>query len=271
MNQTHWIPTEESTEQNLKKISLVARVIVGVFAAVSAVIGLLVGQVLILLPLGLVISLLVVRSIHRGAEQKVLNLINGVPASEVDHARLFNVVEGLCVTSGDHKPEIQIVDADFPVALAVGFPGSDGTIVVSTGFCNSMDRVETEAVMSHLLWRLRSNNAALNTYLLALSSFLGKMGLSSVARRVVARLSDPSHIMIADIKGCEATRYPPAMESALNKCLTHSGENIGVTCPILWFAVPDTFSGDTIERAELRSLGFSYPSLPERIAVLKEI
>lgn len=243
----------------------------GIFAVVSAVIGLIVGQVFIVLPVGIVIAVLVVRSVHHGAEQKVLETIGGIPASEVEHARLFNVVEGLCVTSGDHKPEIRIVKADYPVALAVGFPGSHGTIVVSHGFCESMDRVETEAVMAHLLWRLRSNNAALNTYLLALTSFLAKLGLSSIARRVVARLSEPSHIMIADIKGCEATRYPPAMESALNKCLTHSGENIQVGCPVLWFAVPDTFSGDTMERAELRSLGFSYPSLPERIAVLKEI
>lgn len=271
MNQKHWIPVEESTQQNLKKISLIGRGVVAIFALVSIVIGLAVGQVFVVAPIGVVVALFLVRSIRTHAEDNVLDLVGGVPASDIEQARLFNVVDGLCVTSGDRRPALVIVQAQYPIALAVGFPGSEGTIAVSTGFCEQMDRVETEAVVAHLLWRLRTNNAALNTYLIAFSAFMKKMGLGSVAQRVVARLSDDSHVLIADIAGCEATRYPPAMESALEKCLVSTGTTGSVPCPVLWFAVPDTFSGDTAERSELRSLGFSYPSLPDRIAVLKEI
>ena len=271
MSQTHWIPHEESTQQNLNNIRLIQRCVVAIVLAVSLFVGLLVGQVFIVVPVGAIVSWLIIRALTNSAEENVLTAIGGVPASELEHARLFNVVDGLCVTSGDHRPALVIVNAEFPVALAVGFPGSDGTLVVSTGFCEQMDRVETEAVMAHLLWRLRTNNAALNTFLLSFSSVMSKVGLASISRRVVSRMSDASHVLIADIAGCEATRYPPAMESALQKCLVNTGTTANVPHPILWFAVPDTFSGDTMERSKLRSLGFSYPSLPDRIAVLKEI
>ena len=151
-------------------------------------------------------------------------------------------------------------------------PGSAGTIVVSTGFVASMGRVETEAVMAHLMWRIRSGDISLGTYLLALSAFFGRIGLSSLVKAIVQRVSDERVVLFADLSACQATRYPPALISALEIVFGARAISAGpIGAQPLWFATPALPGGATTGVANVSSLGFVRPSILERIAVLKEI
>lgn len=272
MNQRQWIPTEDATASNIRHIATISAVMHLIVVVLCCIVGLLLGQLLISAAVGLIVGALLVRSIRRSAESAVLAQVGGVPVSEADHARLINIVDGLCVVGGDQRPALRVVEAGFPIALAVAMPGSAGTIVVSSGFMQSMGRIETEAVVAHLMSRLRCADIALTTYLLSVSRVLGRIGLTSVARKAVKRATNESSVLVADIAACQATRYPPALISALEVVVQNSNETINrIGARPLWFATPHKSRNDTTSDTELSSLGFVRPSIDGRITVLKEI
>jgi heat shock protein HtpX len=143
---------------------------------------------------------------------------------------------------------------------------------VSTGFITSMGRVETEAVMAHLMWRIRCGDISLSTYLLALSTFFGRFGMSGLVRAIVQKVTDERVVLFADLSACQATRYPPALISALEIIFEARAVSAGpLGAQPLWFATPALPGGATSGGGNVSSLGFVRPSILERIAVLKEI
>jgi heat shock protein HtpX len=271
MNQRQWIPVEDSPVPMVGLINKISWLVVSVVTALFLLVGFLVSLHVIPAVIAGGAAYFIMRSVKQNSESRVLATIPSMAASEIAEARLFNVVDGLCVVGGDQRPALRIVSADFPVALAVSGPNSAGTIVVSSGFMSTMDRVETEAVMAHLLWRIRSGEVALVTFLMALTAVASRVGLSGVVRRVTQRVSDPRRVMWADISGCQATRYPPAMIAALEKVLSSNGSVGTVPVTPLWFAVPQDLVDDAHSMRDIPNVGEVSVSLAERIAVLKEI
>jgi heat shock protein HtpX len=270
MNQRQWIPMEESAAPNLARIKKIEWLITGVGTLLFLVIGFLIGMP-VLAVLGLIVFGAFSWSLGRNAEASVLSAVALTPANEINHARLFNVVEGLRMSSGDHRPAMYVMSSSFPIAFAVSEPGSDGSIVVSNVFLETMDRVETEAVVAQLLWRIRSGDAALLSYLVSFNSLMSRIGLGSIARKVIDSSVDSRSLIWADIAACQATRYPPALISALEKCaIDHGPVSVGIAAPFC-FALPETPSHDTHSVVTVPNVGFSRPSIAERIAVLKEI
>ena len=272
MNQRQWIPIEDSAPTNVRRLTTIPAIIIAIDAVIGLIVGLIFGQPILGAAVFLLISAGLMWNVRRNAEATVLSMVEGRAASETEHARLFNVIEGLCVVGGDQRPSIRIVDVEFPVALAVAMPGSAGTVVVSTGFVASMGRVETEAVMAHLMWRIRSGDISLSTYLLALSTFFGRFGLSGLVRVIVQKVTDERIVLFADLSACQATRYPPALISALEIIFKARAVSAGpLGAQPLWFATPALPGGATSVASNVSSLGFVRPSILERIAVLKEI
>lgn len=270
MNQRQWIPMDISSGDVARQILRLHWTTIGVVTATGLLLGFLVSQPLPLGILALVASFLLMRRIRTDSKRIDLDGIATHPADELKHARIFNVVEGLCVVSGDPRPTLEIADTDFPLAVAIGSPGH-AAIVVSDSFCELMDRVETEAVMAHLLWRIRSGDAELTAYLRSLTVMFGRIGLRSLARLIVGRIFQPQSQMWADIAACQATRYPPALASALEKIDTSNLSIPNSYSASQWFAVPDGIANDTISDPFLSIVGISRPSLADRIGVLKEI
>lgn len=270
MNQRQWIPIEESSLPNLARVKKIEWLIAAGGTLLFLLIGVALGQPLLGV-LGLVVFGAFSWSIGRNAEEAILTSLSLTPANEDDHARLFNIVEGLRMSSGDHRPAMYITQSDFPLAMAISESGSDGNIVVSDGFLRMMDRVETEAVVSHLLWRIRSGDAALIAYLISFHTLMSRVGLSGLARKVMERSLDARSLIWADISACQATRYPPALISALEKCAQfHGAVSVGIAAPFC-FALPEPSTNDTDSSSIVPNVGFARPSLSERIAVLKEI
>ena len=243
----------------------------GILAVVGGVVGLVVG-----FPLGLfwvaipgaLAGWFTARAVRNGAFDRAVSQVVARPATEVSEARILNVIDGLCVVSGDRRPLVEVIEQSWPVAFAVAGPGSDSRIVVSDGFVASMDRVETEAVMAHLLWRIRSGSAEFATWCMALHAFLSRFGLASLAPRLSGSGAEGPVDIRADLAACRATRYPPALVSALEKCRAPF-VGTAVLAP-LWFALPEN-EGATVAHPGFHSLGLSHSSLDERISILKEI
>lgn len=261
---------DDTLESNHKKIVRIRQSIIAVVTVASLLIGFILSVPLPLGILGLAGSYFLMRSISRNANRAVLSQLVTSPASEIEHARIFNVIDGLCVVSGDHRPTIEIVTSPFPIALAVG-NASEATVVVSNGFCNTMDRVETEAVFAQLLSRIRTGDCEITAFVMSLIATFSKFGLGSVARSLAIRTLNPDAVLWADIAACQATRYPPGLVSALEKVASAGETSVGAGVYPLWFASPVVQADSTITTTGFSSMGFSSTSIVERIGVLKEI
>jgi heat shock protein HtpX len=271
MNQQQWTPTSEVTATALQRVTRVNIALVLVPTFLALVVGFLVGQVVVLGIVVLLVSTVWVNGVNRKVESSLLDRLNLMPVSESDHARLINVVDGLCVVSGDRRPPLFVVSDSYPIALAIAAPKHQGIVVVSDGLLAEMDRVEIEAVMAHVLWRLRSGNVALTSYLMVLRVKLSKIGLRRIADVIISKLYEDKILMWADISACQATRYPPALISALQKCNRAHGLEIDPVLTPLLFADPETAQHDTMGGAPVPIVGFLAIGVEERIAVLKEI
>jgi heat shock protein HtpX len=271
MNQRQWIPIEDSSQLQARRMLAIPLVFTLVVTIFFLIIGFFVGFPIVAV-LGAAISGGFMWNVYRTADVVVLKMVGGLPASEHEHARLFNVIDGLCVVGGDPRPALRVVGIEYPVALAVGMPGEAGTIIVSAGFLKSMGRVEMEAVMAHIMWRVRTGDVGLTTYMLALSAAVQRFGGNKVMQSVVARVVDDRTVMWADIAACQATRYPPSMVSALEIVERAYDIPLGrIGAQPLWFAAPDSATDDSNQTDTVSTMGFARPPLADRIAVLKEI
>jgi heat shock protein HtpX len=89
---------------------------------------------------------------------------------------------------------------------------------------------------------------------------------------VIARVVDDRTVMWADVAACQATRYPPAMVSALEIVERAAATPLGrIGAQPLWFATPDSTGDDNNQTGVVSTMGFARPPLADRIAVLKEI
>lgn len=271
MNQRQWVSISESPSENAKKIKKLNATIVMVVTVLSLIVGLVLSQWIVVGLIGLVVSLVFVVSLMRSIDSSLLDRVDYVVANDHDHARLINIVDGLCVVSGDRRPNLFVINDEYPVAFAIASPGGLGNVFVSDGLLADMERVEIEAVMAHVLWRLRSGNIALTCYLIALTSRLNKVGLRKLAAVVNEKLSEDKILLWSDISACQATRYPPGLISALQRCNRAHHLDIEPSIGPLLFADPKTAGDDTTMRSQFSILGFSAVSIEERIAVLKEI
>jgi len=272
MNQRQWIPIEESSQSQARRMFAFPVSFSFVITIIFLIIGIIIGIPVIAAVVGAAISGGFMWNVYRNSNDVVLKMVGGLPASEHEHARLFNVIDGLCVVGGDPRPALRVVGIEYPVALAVGMPGEAGTIVVSAGFLKTMGRVEMEAVMAHIMWRLRTGDIGLTTYMLALTAAVQRFGGDKAMKAVITRVADERTVMWADVAACQATRYPPAMVSALEIVERAAGIPLGrIGAQPLWFATPDSTRDDSNHSGGGSTMGFARPPLADRIAVLKEI
>lgn len=271
MNQKQWISHEESAENVSALIRHINRLLVSIPIAVFLVLAVVARQFIVLPIIGVVVGVVVQRLVVAASHQAFAEVLESPVASDVTHARIFNVVDGLCVVSGDQRPSIVVIDVQYPLAVAAVDADGENVIGVSQSFVNEMTRVEVEAVMAHLLWRLRVGHGRLVAYVFGLSQVLSRVGLGFVADRLVAQSLAANTVTIADIAACQATRFPPAAVSALEKSESATGPVSLGAGEFLSFALPTDVDGATISGRKVSSLVLSRPLISERVAILKEM
>lgn len=208
--------------------------------------------------------------------------VGGVAADPDRHARLVNVVEGLCLAAGVQAPAVQVVDDPAANALVAGRDERDAVLFVTTGLLDATDRVELEGVIAHQLVQLRDHGldaATLTVTTVGLPILLAdRLGLGGALLRAAAGLSGLRRLGVgedrqttADLDAVALTRYPPGLLGALEAC-----ERTGtVVAPgtrataHLWLATPIPTDGDPAAELNRRFVGPR--DLAERIDILREL
>jgi heat shock protein HtpX len=183
-----------------------------------------------------------------------LRMSHARPADPVEHARLHNLVEGLCIAGGLPKPRLYIVDDDAPNAFATGRDPRHAAVAVTTGLLAKMNRVELEGVLAHELSHIKNYDILVSTLAVTMvgivtlladfslrflwwggprhrdddrdgggaAAILAVFGfvlllLAPLVGRIMQSAVSRRREALADVSGVAMTRYPPGLISALEK------------------------------------------------------
>jgi heat shock protein HtpX len=228
------------------------------------------------------------------------------PADRDQYARLYNLVEGLCIGSGLPVPRLYIIDDPAPNAFATGRNPKHAAVAVTTGLLEKMNRIELEAVLAHELSHIKNYDILISTLAvimvgaIALISdiglrmfvFGGRRGNQQGGNPIVALVAllfiilAPFAAMLmqfavtrrreslADMSAVEITRYPPGLISALEKLRddTTVVRASNRATAHLWIEEPmPHYHGVDRRRNKWSHLFDTHPPLDDRIAALREL
>lgn len=277
-----------------------------VFVPVAIVLVLLLPLWAALL-VAIVVAAAVVAWAWTRATSVVRSLGRGRPADPDEHARLINVVEGLCLSVGVNPPAIEVVEDPAANALVAGRDDRDALLLVTSGLLEATDRVELEGIVAHQLVQLRDGSlpaATLTVTTVALPLLIvdrlirrrwwnggrtprdgdrpneGGGGLGVALLGPASALSSLRRLGVGDERQVWAdqdavalTRFPPGLIGGLEACervgtVVHAGCR---STAHLWMAEPiatDDSQGALVDRER----AFVGPRpLPERIDILREL
>lgn len=245
-----------------------------------------------------------------GSDTIALRMSHARPADEVEHARLHNLVEGLCIAGGLPKPRLYVIEDDAPNAFATGRDPHHAAVAVTTGLLGKLNRVELEGVLAHELSHIKNYDTLVSTLavtlvgvMVLLSDFALRflwwggprhrddrvagagpaavLGLVGIALLVLAPLVgrlmqfavSRRRELLADATGVSLTRYPPGLVSALEKLRddTTVVHSASRATAHLWIESPLAHASSEGRGARLNRLFDTHPPLEERIAALREI
>jgi heat shock protein HtpX len=233
------------------------------------------------------------------------------PADPTEHARLHNLVEGLCIASGLPKPRLYIVDDPSPNAFATGRNPKNAAIAVTTGLLEKLNRVELEGVLAHELSHIRNYDILVSTLAVTLvgvvtlladftlrwlwwggprhrndqrggsggpAAVIAVLGfvlllVAPLVARVMQAAVSRRRESLADVSGVEMTRYPPGLISALEKLRddTTVVHSASRATAHLWIDTPLSEDSSQGRQAWLNRLYHTHPPLEERIEALREL
>ncbi len=93
---------------------------------------------------------------YYNSDKAALAISHAKPADPHQYARLYNLVEGLCIASGLPKPRLYIIGDPAPNAFSTGRNPKHAAVAVTTGLLDTMNRIELEAVLAHELSHIRN-------------------------------------------------------------------------------------------------------------------
>jgi heat shock protein HtpX len=258
-------------------------------------------------PIGLAIVgvIVIVSSIvsYFNSDKAALAISRAKPADPQQYARLYNLVEGLCIASGLPMPRLYIIEDDAPNAFSTGRNPKHAAVAVTTGLLAKMNRVELEGVLAHELSHIRNYDILVMTLTVTmvgiialLSDFFlrflwfdrndnnqnNPLGVLLSIFGFVLLIFAPiiAYVMqfavsrrreyLADASGAQLTRYPPGLISALEKLKDDqtSIHSASKATAHLWIEQPldqDSNKGHT----RFNHLFDTHPPLDDRIRALQ--
>jgi len=160
----------------------------------------------------------------REAERRSIAVLGAVPADPIAHARLYNVIDGLCAGAGIPRPDPYVIDTPAMNATSVGRDPRRACLVVTSGLLEGLSLIELEGVVAHELAHIRSLDTRVPTLLLSLPWLLRRGVPARLAGSVVGQ---PSSEVEADVAGVAMTRYPPGLAAALEKLAAADASDAG--------------------------------------------
>ena len=206
------------------------------------------------------------------ADIVVLALSRARPADAREHARLHNLVEGLCVAAGLHKPGVYVVDDDAPNAFAVGRGPRHASLAVTTGLLERMSRIELEGILAHELSHVKSYDVLVSSLAVVFVG-LPLLAVAPLADRILPLAVGRRREALADFSGVQLTRYPPGLVAALEKLREDPGvvRSASRATAHLWIESPLARNASDGRLPLHDRLFDTHPPLEDRIQALKEL
>ena len=207
---------------------------VGVPVAVAAVAGVLFGVTIAVL-------------LFHQADALVLKGLRVQSADSRTQPRVLNVLDGLCDSHGFRKPVVVIVDDAARNACGFGRRSHHGTLALTSGLVESVDRLQLEGVLARELTALSAKSRPAATTVVSLRRFLPRR----MGDAMVQRVQGQERAVRDDFDAVRYTRFPPGLAAALSTIDTGSAAVAGVNRAArhLWIVDPsDESSSD--ERAD---------------------
>lgn len=114
------------------------------------------GLATVVLVIAVVVGLGQTLAAYFASDSMVLNVAGARPANEKEHRYLVNVSEAVAIGAGVPRPRVYVIDNPAPNAFATGRDPQHGTIAVTTGLLELLDRQELEAVVAHEMAHIRN-------------------------------------------------------------------------------------------------------------------
>ena len=304
-------PLDEQVAANRRRSVVLAAAFVVAAAAVVAGLGLALGGGPVALLVAVAVPAALVAVAWWKSDAVALAVSHARPADPVAHARLHNLVEGLCVTAGLPMPRVYVVDDDGLNAFAVGRHPRHAAVVVTTGLLAGLSRIELEAVLAHELSHVKSHDIVVSTLAVTMvgtAALVGDWGLRVLRRGGPGHRHDqhrrsagPAAVVavpalaflamtplaarlmhlavgrrreaVADLTGVALTRYPPGLIAALEKLRDGTTEvhSGSAATAHLWIGSPVARPPSGGAAAWLGRMFDTHPPLEERIEALREL
>ncbi len=152
-------------------VVFVVTALIGVPIAVAAVVSVVIGVTLVLL-------------LFHQADALVLKGLRVQKADVRTQPRVLNVLDGLCDSHGFRKPAVVIVDDPARNACGFGRHAHHGTMALTSGLVDSLDRLQLEGVLARELTALAAKSRPAATTLVSLRRFLPRRMGDNLVRRV---------------------------------------------------------------------------------------
>ncbi len=243
------------------------------------------------------------------SDKVALAVTRAKPADPQVYARLHNLVEGLCISSGLPMPRLYVIDDPAPNAFATGRNPKHAAIAVTSGLLEKMNRIELEGVLAHELSHIKNYDILVSTLavvMVGVIALLADLGLrfmifgggrnrdsnsgggnpiiaivalvfillAPIAATLMQYAVSRRRESLADISAIEMTRYPPGLIAALEKLQadrTVVRENNRATAH-LWIEEPmEHYDGRSQRKSRFSHLFDTHPPIEERIAALREL
>jgi heat shock protein HtpX len=239
------------------------------------------------------------------SDQIALAASGARPATLEENRYLVNITEAVAIGAGVPNPKLYVIDSPAPNAFATGRNPQHGTIAVSTGLLQLLDRQELEGVIAHEMAHIKNFDIRFMSMLAATvgaiillrdlitrSSHYG--GLSRRSRdndREGGQAQAIAYILLlvllifapilvtllrlavsrrreylADATGAYITRNPEGLASALEKLRDYKGEKLKVS-----EGVQHMFFTNPVLRLNASNLFATHPPIEERIDRLRRM
>jgi heat shock protein HtpX len=236
-------------------------------AVVLALVALVLG--VLLLPVALAVAAAVVIGVgatawrlHR-VDERIASALRARRVRPGEDRRLESLVDSVAMAVGVAPPAVHLIETSSCNAVAWGSGTGRVSCAFTTGLLEALDRIQLEAVIAHQFALVRDSGVDEVSLGAALLGPVARGPLvAPVASLVHRRVRDRS-VVLADLEGVRATRYPPGLVAALDRLRRRSTSlaSIPLALSALCFAPPEATSGP-----------FSvHPPIEDRIDLLREI
>lgn len=160
---------------------------------------------------GVVLGVTIVVLLFHQADALVLKGLRVHPADVRTQPRVLNVLDGLCDSHGFRKPVVLIVDDPARNACGFGRRSHHGTLALTSGLLDSLDRLQLEGVLARELTALNAKSRPAATAVVSLRRVLPRR----MGDAVVQRVQGDERAVRDDFEAVGYTRYPPGLAAAL--------------------------------------------------------